>query len=259
VNSRVGKQGSAGDLAGYRASPREQRRVADLLALMPASGESALDVGARDGHLSRLMVERYTRVVAVDLTQPEIDHPRIECWKADATGLPFDDDSFDCVLCAEVLEHIPGASLAKACRELARVARHAVVVGVPYKQDLRSGRTRCGHCGGINPPWGHVNSFDEARLRELFRPLPATRISYVGSTRQITNAMSAALMDFAGNPFGTYEQDEPCVHCNEALTAPAPRNGAQKVATRLAFIADSIQRRVSAAHANWIHVRCEKR
>jgi hypothetical protein len=259
VNSPVGSKRSDSDLAGYRASPREQRRAADLIALMPPAGASALDVGARDGHLSRLMVERYARVVALDLTQPSIDHPRIECRQGDATKLPFDDASFDCVLCAEVLEHIPAQSLAAACRELTRVARQAVVIGVPYKQDLRSGRTRCRRCGGVNPPWGHLNAFDEPRLSELFEPLAAARISYVGSTRQFTNRVSAALMDFAGNPFGTYEQDEPCVHCNEALTPPTARNGAQKVATRLAFILDSVQRRFSAAHANWIHIRFEKR
>lgn len=258
MNSSVGSTRSGSDLAGYRASPREQRRAADLLALMPPAGASALDVGARDGHLSRLMAERYPRVVALDLTQPSIEHPRIECRQGDATKLPFDDASFDCVLCAEVLEHIPPASLALACRELTRVARHVVVIGVPYKQDLRSGRTRCGRCGGVNPPWGHVNAFDERRFGELFEPLAAARISYVGSTRQFTNPVSAALMNFAGNPFGTYEQDEPCVHCNEALAAPVARNRAQKIATRLAFILDSIQRRFSAAHANWIHVRFEK-
>jgi len=258
VDSTVGSNRSGGDLAGYRASPREQHRTADLLALLPSAGASALDVGARDGYLSRLMAERYERVVALDLAEPSIDHPRIECRQGDVTNLPFDNASFDCVLCAEVLEHIPAASLALACRELTRVAKHVVVIGVPYKQDLRSGRTRCRRCGRVNPPWGHVNAFDERRLSQLFEPLAVARISYVGSTRQFTNSVSTALMDFAGNPFGTYEQDEPCIHCNEALAPPMARNVAQKVATRLAFIVDSVQRRFSAAHANWIHVRFEK-
>lgn len=254
-----GNRQTTADLASYRASPREQQRVADLLAMMPPTGASALDVGARDGHLSRLMTERYERVVALDLMQPAIEHPHIECRQGDVTMLPFADSSFDSVLCAEVLEHIPSPALEKACSELGRVAKHAVVIGVPYRQDLRSGRTRCRSCGRVNPPWGHVNTFDERRLCELFQPLSPGRVSYVGSTRQVTNPVSAALMDLAGNPFGTYEQEEPCVHCNHALGSPTDRSYLQKVATRLAFIIDSLQRRLSAPHANWIHIRFEKR
>lgn len=227
--------------------------------MMPSTGARALDVGARDGHLSRLMSERYERVVALDLMQPAIEHPRIECRQGDVTMLPFADGDFDSVLCAEVLEHIPPPALEKACSELGRVAKHAVVVGVPYRQDLRSGRTRCRSCGKVNPPWGHVNAFDERRLCELFQPLSAARVSYVGSTRQFTNPVSAALMDFAGNPFGTYEQEEPCVHCNQALGVPSDRSYLQKAATRLAFVIDSLQRRASAPHANWIHMRFERR
>ena len=59
-----------------------------------------------------------------------------------------------------------------------------------------------------NPPWGHVNSFDELRLLSLMRGWRPSRIDYVGQTRSVTNAVSARLLDYAGHPFGTYDQDE---------------------------------------------------
>ena len=45
----------------------------------------------------------------------------------DVTNLDFPDRSFDCVFCAEVLEHIPVNLLEVACRELTRVTNEYLV------------------------------------------------------------------------------------------------------------------------------------
>lgn len=247
------------DLAAYRASEAERLRTDDLLALMPADGESALDVGARDGHFSRLMAGRYARVTALDLTRPRFTHPGVVCVAGNATALTFPDRHFDLVFCAEVLEHIPSPKLERACAELARVCRSQLVIGVPFDQDIRVGRTTCGHCGGRNPPWGHVNRFDEARLKRLFPDLRLAQRSLVGRHRERTNALSAWLMDHAGNPYGTYTQDEPCLHCDRPVGRPAPRSFGQKLLTRAAFAGQRLQRPFVRASARWIHLRFERR
>ena len=61
------------------------------------------------------------------------------------------------MIAAEVLEHIP-SDVEDAAREIARVARKRVIVGVPYGEDNRIGRItlRALHCGTINPPWGSL-------------------------------------------------------------------------------------------------------
>jgi hypothetical protein len=246
------------DLADYRHHPREQARIQDLFGLMPARGASALDIGARDGYLSTRLADRFDRVVALDLVQPQIDDPRVECAQGDASRLQFPDDSFDLVLCAEVLEHIPSARLPRVCAEIARVTAVTAIIGVPYRQDLRVGRSTCLSCGLPNPPWGHVNSFDESRIAQLFSGMTLAKMTYVGSTRDITNAIAAKLMDFAGNPYGTYEQDEGCVHCGALLVRPARRTAAQRVATRLAHHLNNIQRAAAGARASWMHVRFDK-
>ena len=51
-------------------------------------------------------------------SQKEKPGPRISC---DATQLPFPDESFDCVICSEVIEHIEND--AQAFHEIARVLR----------------------------------------------------------------------------------------------------------------------------------------
>lgn len=246
------------NLAEYRASTSERERVADLFSLLPERGERALDVGARDCYLSRMLAERFERVVALDLERPEVDHPAIVPVAGSVACLPFEDNQFDAVLCAEVLEHIPEHLLEQACSEIARVARGQVVIGVPYRQDLRSGRTTCQRCGKSNPPWGHVNSFDETRLCSLFRALTWQESRFVGTTTDSTNWLSASLLDYAGNPFGTWQQEETCVHCGSAIGSPGARTPVQRIATRLAFVLNRLQARLVAPRGNWIHVLFSK-
>lgn len=246
------------ELRAYREHPREVERVSRLFGLMARSGPQALDVGARDGHLSVLLAERFERVVALDLNLPVIDHPRVECVAGDAAQLAYPDRSFHTVVCAEVLEHIPPALLPQVCRELVRVAAHHVVIGVPFRQDLRVACSTCGSCGTINPPWGHVNSFDLQRLAGLMEGMLPIEVDYVGRTRAVTNALSAGLLRFAGNPYGTYDQHEPCIHCGQRLLPPKPRNLAQRLATRLAHWGNVAQTALTPWRGNWMHVRFER-
>lgn len=249
------------DLSAYRNSRSEQDRIRDLIALLPRQRGIALDVGARDGYVSLRLTDHFDSVIALDLDKPEIEHGKIRCVKGDATALNFPDRSIDLVVCLEVLEHIPTKVLAKACSELARVAKGHVLVGVPYKQDIRCSRTTCHTCGQTNPPWGHVNAFDEQRLQHLFPGLSVVKTSYVGESDVRTNAVSAWLMDLAGNPYGSYSQDEPCVHCGEKLMQPPPRTLFQKACTKAAFFVNALQRLMLGRrpHANWIHVLMETR
>jgi SAM-dependent methyltransferase len=254
----MGARPIVNDVMSVHATEREQARMRDLLELIPSRGESVLDIGARDGYLARLLADRFTRVVALDLVKPVTVHPRVACVVGDATALTYDDNAFDAVVCAEVLEHIPASALERACREIVRVARHVIIIGVPYKQDLRYGQSICRTCGKINPPWGHLNTFDEHRLEAMFDSVTLSKVSLVGRNRDRTNAVSTGLMRFAGYPHGTYSQDEPCVHCGARLLPPSRRTILQKVATRTAHSIERVQQAFLAQRANWIHARFDK-
>jgi SAM-dependent methyltransferase len=190
------------DLAKYRQTESEQRRIADILQLVPGGSEVALDVGARDGYLSQLLADRVKSLTALDLETPSVSHPHVACVKGDVTQLSFPDASFDLVVCTEVLEHIRPELLRQACSELMRVASRHLLVGVPYRQDIRVGRTTCGICGGVNPPWGHVNAFDEELLRTLFAGWTVEKTSFVGHNDSSTNRVATLLMDLAATPMG---------------------------------------------------------
>jgi hypothetical protein len=244
--------------AKYRQSPLEQARIADLLRILPVWRSTLLEIGARDGFISSLLAEHFARVTALDVVMPHIEDSRVIPVQSDATRLAFRDNSFDVVCCLEVLEHINPLLLSVACREIARVARHAVIIGVPYLQDLRIGRTTCANCGCVNPPWGHQNSFDESNLERLFGSLRPTSTTYVGQTKERSHALAAWLMNLGGNPWGTYSQEECCVECQQTLAPPSHqilwRRGCAAAAHRLN------QLMIAAAKPRplWIHYVFEK-
>lgn len=133
------------EISRYEVSPEQRLRARVIAALIDPEVESVLDVGCGNGFITRQI--KAPRVVGLDPSEEALTHFEGECVLGSADRLPFDDDAFDAVVCAEVLEHLPEGVYQKAVSELARVARRCLVIGVPYDQDLRMGMTRCADCG----------------------------------------------------------------------------------------------------------------
>ena len=251
---QVGNTNTLSDaLHRYRTSAAEKEREASLLGLF-GSGESVLDIGAKEGHYSRMLAQRYKRVVALDLERPDI--PEVECVAGNACSLQFRDGEFDTVLAAEVLEHVPDVEA--AAREIARVAAKRVVIGVPYKQDIRIGRATCPGCGIIIQPWGHLHSFDEAKLSRLFAGMKVEKFEYIGTSSASTTALATWLMDRAGNPWGCAYRGVACT-CGSFYTRPGTLTVPLRIAAKLATIMNSVQASIKRPHPNWIHALFTKR
>jgi SAM-dependent methyltransferase len=231
-------------------TPNERLRVQHLLEILPRNRKTVLEIGARNGKITRHLAERFEHVIALDLEKPKFDIPRVTNLQGDATKLQFGNEEFDCVVCTEVLEHIP--ALEQACKEIARVCKHDLIIGVPFEQDLRLGKTRCAKCGKRNPAYGHVNQFTKARLLALFPDFTPAKLDTVGIMNEKTNWFSALMADVAGNPWGTYEQLEGCMYCGAELERPTMNLFQRAVAFAGAKVS-GIQRALSAPSPIWIH------
>ncbi|HET9114645.1 MAG TPA: class I SAM-dependent methyltransferase [Gaiellaceae bacterium] len=87
----------------------------------PGPAVTVLDVATGGGHVARRLREAGAQVVTVDAA-PGMEPDAI----APADHLPFADSSFDAVACRIAAHHFPDALA--AVKEMARVARHRVVV-----------------------------------------------------------------------------------------------------------------------------------
>ena len=226
------------------------------MRLVPKGYHSVLDAGARDGYYSLQLTQYFDSVTSLDLTEPKVQHERVSCVAGDLTRLSYPDNSFDVVFCTEVLEHIP--ALEQAVHEIKRVAKHAIVIGVPYKQDIRVGRTTCVKCGKVNPPWGHVNVFDEHKLERLFRPFRLIQKSLTGINSERTNPVATWLNDLGRNPYGVYALPHRCMYCGTGLETKPSITFIHKVCSALGTRLSKAQSALSKPHPNWIHVVLER-
>jgi hypothetical protein len=239
--------------------PREKERIASLVQLSPLEATTVLDVGARDGCVACPLADRGAQVTAIDLDQPTFVHPRVTTATGDARQLAFPDRSFKMIVCSEVLEHIASDQLPRVAAEFKRVAANYILIGVPFEQDLRVGRTMCRACGAINPPWGHVNSFGVEKLDRLFSGFRRERVEYVGSAKQRTNSVSATLYALARFPYGTYSQIEPCIQCGAALSEPPAPNILQRASNKAAHLLDIAWHACVRPRPLWVHVLYARR
>jgi SAM-dependent methyltransferase len=220
--------------------------------MLPSSGSTVLEIGARDGHFSRLLTTYFQNVTALDLVKPPFSEDRITTVAGDVTNLDFPDRSFDYVFSTEVLEHVP--ALEQAAREIARVAKSDIIIGVPFRQDLNCGRLTCTACNTVNPAWGHVNSFDRERLVELFKGFDVRAEDLVWHNEEWTNPISTWLMDYGGNPWGPYSDENCCTGCGKPLSEPPPRNLLQIAAAKTAYTLNAIQSVFYRPRPFWIHI-----
>jgi len=105
-----------------------------MLQALPNSAR-LLDVGAGEGAL----VERY-RNQGWDIIGADSAYESPHVKRADLLSLPFDDSSFDTVLCLDVLEHVALLDQPKALTEIVRVLKDEglLLLSVPNLAHLHS-------------------------------------------------------------------------------------------------------------------------
>ncbi len=100
------------------------RQIKEVLKFRPGN---VLIIGKGNGVVAEYFKLRGIKTITIDVVQslnPDVI--------ASVVKMPFSDDEFDVVLCAQVLEHLPYDDFGNALLEIKRVARHGAVISLPH-------------------------------------------------------------------------------------------------------------------------------
>lgn len=198
-------------------------RLATTRAVDPRPGQLVLDVAAGTGTSSAALARTGARVIAADFSPGMIsvgarrhaDNPDIEFVQADATRLPFEDDSFDAVTISFGLRNVvdPGAALAEFHRVTKPGGRvvvcefsrpPAAVIRVPYHAYLRYGMPVLARIASSNPvAYAYLMESiedwpDQRRLARMIGRAGFERVAY----RNLTYGIVALHRGFVPEPTG---------------------------------------------------------
>jgi len=167
------------------ATEHDERRVREfIISKVPKDVNSILDVGCGNGWAAKEFLSQGKKVSSLDisLTNPSKAKQLYQSQNhfgivADSFHLPFNNESFDCVIASEIIEHVvyPVDFIKESLRVVKRGGH--LIITTPYKEKLIY--YLCIHCNQKTPANAHIHSFDEKKLDSLYSGNDLESFSFV--------------------------------------------------------------------------------
>jgi len=131
-----------------------------------------LDIGCGNGWASKKLIPGGKKVISMDISSDnpiravrELQHENHAGLIADAYNIPLKDNSVDCIIASEVLEHVPDPET--LITGLVRLLKHKgkLIITVPYNEKIEY--NVCVHCNRPTPRFAHLHSFNENNIVKL--------------------------------------------------------------------------------------------
>lgn len=157
----------------YPATKNERRRNRQtLISEVPDDCNSILDIGCGGAWVASHFLKRNKQVISMDISSTNpvkalqlLPHPNHAALVADAFHLPFADNSLDCIIASEVIEHLVDPALFLRCVLKKLKPGGCLLLMTPYNEKLVY--HLCIHCNQLTPQNAHLHSFDEQKIRSI--------------------------------------------------------------------------------------------
>jgi SAM-dependent methyltransferase len=128
-----------------------------------------LDVGCGNGWASKKLIPLGKKVISMDIssTNPvtavrKISHKNHAGLIADVFNIPLKENSVDCIIASEILEHVVDPKL--CIFNLIALLKHngKLIITTPYNEKIEY--YLCIHCNQPTPRYAHLHSFNEVNI-----------------------------------------------------------------------------------------------
>lgn len=99
-------------------------QIDEVVKLEP---KNILEIGPGNKFVTNNLKELNLKITTLDVN--DLYHPDVI---ASVLDMPFKDNEFDLILCAEVLEHLPLENFTEALKEIKRVTSNQVILSLPF-------------------------------------------------------------------------------------------------------------------------------
>lgn len=147
-----------------------QERLNKIVDVIPSDVQTVLDIGCGNGYLINFLLEnkKYKKLVGLDISSKALRYIKTEKILGDIINLPFQEDSFDLIVCSEIIEHLTEEDFIKAISEVQRVSKKYILITVPNKEILEHSFVRCPDCHCCFNSDFHMRNFNKKKLEVLF-------------------------------------------------------------------------------------------
>ncbi len=137
-----------------------------IIRKVPANSELLLDVGCGKGWVANYFIPKNKKIISLDISSVNpvkidkmihsINHLGLT---ADAFNLPLIDNSIDCIIASEIIEHVADPKLFISSLYKALKSGGKLIITTPYNEKLQY--YLCVHCNKPTPRNAHIHSFNE--------------------------------------------------------------------------------------------------
>ncbi len=146
-----------------------------ILSEIPAHASWILDTGCGGGWLAHALRDKQKNVISMDISDinpikatKNNPYPTHFGLVADVYELPVKDGSIDCIVAAEIIEHVSDPKRFLYALYTALKPGGKIIVTTPYNERILE--SLCIHCNHLTPHNAHLHSFTEASIQRF---LPA--------------------------------------------------------------------------------------